>query len=140
MALGISYEEMLRTVGGVLDETHCDRAALEITRQAIVVQTMGRAERQELPEIEQQSHERAQRRGRGTEPSVAAALARFEWVLRVVGTELDREGHPRYSLTVDREHVTVEAAEGSRRVFDRDALAELVRQAIQRRRPAPPGG
>ena len=116
MAEELKYEEMLRTVGAFLDETGGDMAVLDIWPHGVAFQILGRAGRHEmkLEEIELASRERAQLRGRG---SLGANIGppRFEWVLRVVGAELDQAGQSPYGLTVSRESVTVEGAEGYQR-------------------------
>jgi hypothetical protein len=135
MPLGLSYEEMLRTVGAVLDDTDHDLAVLDVSPQAVIIQTVGRSGRLELGfgQIQERSHERSRLRGQGPRPHPVGAPPRFEWVLRVVGAELDRIGESRYGLTVTRQSVSVEGAEGYQRVFDADTLTTLLRDAVRRR-------
>jgi hypothetical protein len=135
MPLGLTYEEMLRTVGAVLDGTDHDLAVLDVSPHAVVIQTVGRSGRLEFGfgEIEERSRERSRLRGQGPAPQPAGAPPRFEWVLRVVGAELDRAGDSRYGLTVSRQSVSVEGAEGYQRVFDAETLAALLHEALRRR-------
>ena len=139
MSLGHSYEEQLRTVGAVLDDISHDLAMLDVTPQAVVIQTVGRQGHQQLDsaEIAERSRERARLRGRGPQPRPTDTAPRLEWVLRVVGAELDRAGQSRYGITVSRARVTVEGAEGYHREFDAATLAELLQEAVKRRRIDP---
>ena len=138
----LTYAEMLRTVGSVLDDTDHDLAVLDVSPQSVVIQTVGRSGRQELESeaIAERSRERAKLRGRGGAPQPPDAPPRFEWVLRVVGAELDRIGQGRYGLTVSRQGVTVEGSEGYNRVFDAETLAQLLHEAVKRRGNVPRPG
>jgi hydroxymethylpyrimidine/phosphomethylpyrimidine kinase len=135
----LRYEEMLRTVGQMLDETGDDLAVLDVWPHGVVIQGVGRRGYHEiqLNEIQLLSRQRAQQRGTGPARDPLTAPPRFEWVLRVVGAELDKAGESRYGVTVSRESVTVAGAEGYNRTFDSEMLAQLLRAAIQRRRPQP---
>ncbi|HEY7064973.1 MAG TPA: bifunctional hydroxymethylpyrimidine kinase/phosphomethylpyrimidine kinase [Chloroflexota bacterium] len=133
----LGYEELLRTVGQMLDDSGDDLAMLDLWSHGVAIQSVGRsgAHEVQLSEIEIESRRRAARRGQGTPHDPHAGPPRFEWVLRVVGAQLD-EATPqsRYGLTVSRESVNVEGAEGYHREFDAATLARLLREAVQRRR------
>ncbi|MBX5490465.1 MAG: hypothetical protein IRZ14_04855 [Chloroflexi bacterium] len=131
----LKYEEMLRTVGAVLDQTGDDLAVLDVWPHGVMFQSVGRSGRHEmaLPEIQRVSQERQALRGTGTS-STPEGLPRFEWVLRVVGAELDRVQQSRFGLTVSRSRVIVEGAEGYQRTFEADELTVLMREAVARRR------
>jgi hydroxymethylpyrimidine/phosphomethylpyrimidine kinase len=136
----LKYEELLRTVGQMLDDSGDDLAVLDLWSHGVVIQSVGRSGPHEiqLSEIELESRRRAQRRGQGTAHDPAAGPPRFEWVLRVVGAQLDQAGpQSRYGLTVSRDSVSVDGAEGYHREFDAATLAHLLHEAIQRR-AAPP--
>jgi hydroxymethylpyrimidine/phosphomethylpyrimidine kinase len=132
----LKYEELLRTVGQMLDDSGDDLAVLDLWSHGVVIQSVGRSGAHEiqLSEIEIESRRRAERRGQGSAHDPAAGPPRFEWVLRVVGAELDEAGgQSRYGLTVSRDSVSVEGAEGYHREFDAATLAEMLHEAIQRR-------
>src|SRR5579875_1973177 len=133
----LKYEELLRTVGQMLDDSGDNLAVLDLWSHGVVIQSVGRKGPHEiqLGEIELESRRRAQRRGQGGAHDPQAGPPRFEWVLRVVGAERDRAGtQSRYGLTVSRESVSVDGAEGYHREFDAATLARLLREAVQRRR------
>lgn len=135
----LKYEEMLRTVGAVLDQTGDDLAVLDVWPHGVMFQSVGRSSRHEmaLSEIEQVS--RARQALRGTAASTTPeGPPRFEWVLRVVGAELDKIPQSRFGLTVSRSRVIVEGAEGYQRTFEADELAVLMREAVARRRAQAP--
>ncbi|HWP28149.1 MAG TPA: hypothetical protein VFB73_06810 [Chloroflexota bacterium] len=144
----LKYEEMLRTVGAMLDEGGYQLAVLEVWPQGVVLQSTSRAgeaegyqaERRELPlsEIVEASRQRTTLRGQGPAAEQTEPPLRFEWILRVIGAELDRQGQSRYQLTVSRESVTVEGAEGYRQIFGAARLTRLIRAAMRRRTPPPP--
>ena len=131
----LKYEEMLRTVGAVLDQTGDDLAVLDVWPHGVMFQSVGRSGRHEmaLDEIQEVSRQRASLRGTG-KPGLPEGPPRFEWVLRVVGAELDQLDQSRFGLTVSRSRVIVEGAEGYERTFEADELARLMREAIQKRR------
>jgi hydroxymethylpyrimidine/phosphomethylpyrimidine kinase len=131
------YEEMLRTLGQMLDQSGDDRAVLDVWPHGVLIQGVGRSGAHEMlpSEIEMLSRRRAEMRGRGGTRDPLAGPPRMEWVLRVVGVELDRAGQSRYGLTVSRESVTVEGAEGYHQAFDAAMLARMLHEAVQRRRP-----
>jgi hydroxymethylpyrimidine/phosphomethylpyrimidine kinase len=139
MATPLKYEEMLRTVGQMLDQGGDDLAVLDVWSHGVVIQGVGRSGAHELQlnEIELLSRQRAEQRGRGGVHDPLAGPARFEWVLRVVGAELDEAGQSRYGVTVSRESIAVEGAEGYHRVFDAATLARMLHEAMQRRRSQP---
>ncbi len=121
----------------MLDDSGDNLAVLDLWSHGVVIQSVGRKGPHEiqLGEIELESRRRAQRRGQGGAHDPQAGPPRFEWVLRVVGAELDRAGtQSRYGLTVSRESVSVDGAEGYHREFDAATLARLLREAVQRRR------
>jgi hypothetical protein len=130
---------MLRTVGAVLDQTGDDLAVLDVWPHGVMFQSVGRSGRHEmaLDEIQQVSRERQALRGTGG-PTGLEGPPRFEWVLRVVGGQLDAQSQTRFGLTVSRSRVIVEGAEGYERTFEADELADLMREAIQRRRAEAP--
>jgi hydroxymethylpyrimidine/phosphomethylpyrimidine kinase len=139
-AENLKYEELLRTVGQLLDDSGDDLAVLDLWSHGVMIQSVGRRgpHEMQLSEIELESRRRAQRRGQGGAHDPQVGPPRFEWVLRVVGAELDRTAsQSRYGLTVSRESVTVEGAEGYHREFHAATLARLLREAVQRRRSTP---
>jgi hydroxymethylpyrimidine/phosphomethylpyrimidine kinase len=138
----LKYEELLRTVGQMLDDSGDDLAVLDLWSHGVVIQSVGRSGPHEvqLSEIELESRRRAQRRGQGHAHDPQAGPPRFEWVLRVVGAALDQAGgQSRYGITVSRDSVSVEGAEGYHREFDAATLAQMLHGAIQRRRASPRG-
>ncbi|HZS02239.1 MAG TPA: bifunctional hydroxymethylpyrimidine kinase/phosphomethylpyrimidine kinase [Chloroflexota bacterium] len=138
----LKYEELLRTVGQMLDDSGDDLAVLDLWSHGVVIQSVGRSGPHEiqLSEIELESRRRAQQRGQGGRQDPHSGPPRFEWVLRVVGAALDEAGgQSRYGLTVSRDRVSVEGAEGYHREFDAAELARLLGEAVQRRRTAPEG-
>jgi hydroxymethylpyrimidine/phosphomethylpyrimidine kinase len=140
-AMDLKYEELLRTVGQMLDDSGDNLAVLDLWSHGVVIQSVGRRGPHEiqLSEIEVESRRRAQRRGQGTAHDPLAGPPRFEWVLRVVGAELDEAApQSRYGLTVSRDSVSVDGAEGYHREFDAATLTRLLHDAIQRRGAPPP--
>jgi hypothetical protein len=129
----LDYEEILRTVGAWLDTAAYDLVILDVSLQAVPIETVGPSvsDRFELPEIAQ--HARVQRmlRGRGPVETESGGRPRLEHVLRVVGAELDRAGESRYGITVSGGRVLVTGAEGYYREFDSETLAWLLQQATR---------
>jgi len=120
----------------MLDDSGDDLAVLDLWSHGVVIQSVGRSGAHEiqLSEIEVESRRRAERRGQGHVHDPQAGPPRFEWVLRVVGAQLDEaDTQSRYGLTVSRDSVSVDGAEGYHREFDAATLTHLLHEAIQRR-------
>jgi hypothetical protein len=143
--LQLGYEEMLRTVGAWLDVADHDLVLLDVSPQAAAIETVGPAGRDRfvIGEIAQYARARRRLRGQGEEHPTDGTVLRREWILRVIGAELDRVGEARYDLIVTRSSVRVDGAAGYHRIFDGDTLARLIEEATRRRldgapAPSPP--
>ena len=132
-----SYQEMLRTVGAILDEAGSNLALIHVSPRHVRVLAVGPYGEHVLS-IRYLAHcIDVQRQLRGQlPPRDPVDLTRLAPVLRAVGAELDRQQQPRYDLAVTQGAVIIEGSRGYRRTLAFDVLAELLEAAIRSRGPS----
>ncbi len=129
-----TYEEMLRTVGALLDQAGSRLALVDIHPSRVRVMATGPFGEQVLSIRYLSDCIAVQRELRGRTPDRDPAdLNRLSPVLRAVGAELDRQQQPRYRLAVTQGAVVIEGSKGYRRTLALDVLTELLHGALGRR-------
>ena len=133
MADPLTYQEMLRTLGTLLDDCRCTNAVIRVSPQGAEIIAPGwRGDREQtIEEIRRQSAIqrgwRAQRRTQSVHPEG------LRWSLRVVGAELDAVGARSYVLTVQPDGVRVQSGERYDRHFSTSALKRRAMLALHLR-------
>jgi hypothetical protein len=129
-----TYQEMLRTVGSILDEAGSNLALVDIYPSRVRVLATGPFGEQVLSIRYLADCIAVQRELRGrTPPRDPTDLTRLSPVLRAVGAELDRQGQPRYRLAVTKGAVVIEGSKGYRRTLALDVLTALLQGAMGHR-------
>jgi hypothetical protein len=126
-----TYQEMLRTVGSLLDQAGSNLALVDIYPARVRVMATGPFGEQVLSIRYLSDCIAVQRELRGrTPPRDPTDLNRLSPVLRAVGAELDRQGQPRYRLAVTKGAVVIEGSRGYRRTLALDVLTALLEGAM----------
>jgi hypothetical protein len=126
-----TYQEMLRTVGSLLDQAGSNLALVDIYTARVRVMATGPFGEQVLSIRYLSDCIAVQRELRGrTPPRDPTDLTRLSPVLRAVGAELDRQGQPRYRLAVTKGAVIIEGSRGYRRTLALDVLSALLEAAM----------
>jgi hypothetical protein len=129
-----TYQEMLRTVGSLLDQAGSSLALVDIYPSRVRVLATGPFGEQVLSIRYLSDCIAVQRELRGrTPPRDPTDLTRLSPVLRAVGAELDRQGQPRYRLAVTKGAVVIEGSKGYRRTLALDVLTALLQGAMGHR-------
>ena len=130
----LTYQEILRTLGTLLDQSGSSSATLVLSAQGAVVQapcwTWARVWAREALQLESASQRSWRDRPR---PPHLARAGRFNRMLRVVGAALDAENGGPYTLEVDEEQVRVFTADGTERVFEAKPLERRLKLAAHLR-------
>src|SRR5262249_10984065 len=143
----LRQSELLRTLGGLLDNASTHAARLVMTKDAVELQLFhdlgqvdaGGVEQMEVPleEVRLLSAARmAALRGRGPERDPTTA-DRFETRLRIVGGQLESLPDATYEVIVVPWLVTVHASTGETWTFTDAELAALLRSAPYTRETQP---
>jgi hypothetical protein len=126
-----TYQEMLRTVGSLLDQAGSQLALVDIYPSRVRVMATGPFGEQVLSIRYLADCIAVQRELRGrTSPRDPTDLSRLSPVLRAVGAELDRQAQPRYRLAVTKGAVVIEGSRGYRRTLALDVLIALLESAM----------
>jgi hypothetical protein len=126
-----TYQEMLRTVGSLLDQAGSSLALIDIYPSRVRVMATGPFGEQVLSIRYLSDCIAVQRELRGRTPSRDPTdLTRLSPVLRAVGAELDRQAQPRYRLAVTQGAVIIEGSRGYRRTLALDVLSALLEAAM----------
>jgi hypothetical protein len=135
----LGRSELLRTLGGLLDNSSAHAARLVVTKEAVELQVFhdsseadaGGVHEMEMP-LEELRHLSAARmaalRGRAPDRDPTRA-ERFETRLRMVGLQLESLPDVTYEVIVVPWLVTVHASTGETWTFTADELATLLRTA-----------
>jgi hypothetical protein len=120
----LSYQEMLRTLGGVLDTHGSAVAVIHLSPTSARVSADVAAVREEWnPEALAAESERQRRLRVGSDPAGTVPWARrLGWQLRLVGAALDIVGPGPYTVMARPEEVYVFNQQGYRRGFRHTAL------------------
>jgi hypothetical protein len=128
--------EVLRLLGAALDTEHAAMATLDVRPAEVTLRRFGLLQEEHL-DARALQHERAVRQAlRGRVPATGpAAEARYEPILRALGTGLEAEPPQAYTVVVARQLVGVDGSRGYFRLFPAaDLLARA--QASQRQHGA----
>jgi hypothetical protein len=130
----LNYQEILRTLGTLLDQSGSESAMLVLSAQGAAVEapswTGARVWSREA--LEAESANQRSWRARPRPPHLAHA-GHFNRVLRVVGAALDAEGGGPYTLHVDEQEVRVRTTDGAERVFEAKPLERRLKLAAHLR-------
>ncbi|HLH27244.1 MAG TPA: hypothetical protein VK066_32390 [Chloroflexota bacterium] len=121
---GLSYQETLRTIGGVLDDAGCTIAVLSLSPTGVRVNADVATVREDWSLAmlaEQSERQREQRRGGAANSGVPWAK-RLGWQLRLVGAALDLVGPGQYTIMARPEEIFVFNPQGFHRSFRHTAL------------------
>jgi hypothetical protein len=120
MQAPLPYQQMLRTLGGVLDAAGSSVAVIHATPTGARVHADVAAvpEAWGLEALDAEAQRQAQQRGAATVPWAR----RLGWQLRLVGAALDLEGPGPYTLLARPEEIFVFSARGYQRTFRQSAL------------------
>jgi hypothetical protein len=129
----LNYQEILRTLGMLLDSCGSETAVIMLGPECIELTAPhwpyeGRWTREALCEASA-----AQRALRATRPPEAWPLEGLRWCLRLVGAELDVQGPGYYVLVVEQDTVRVHDETGRARLFDIYSLRRLALDSVFRR-------
>jgi hypothetical protein len=115
----VTYQEMLRTLGTLLDECGGPTAVIKVSRQVAEVVASGwRWDREwTMVEVTAASTEQRAWREKGSVEHRRINTTRLRWRLRLVGAELDAAGGGPYLLTVQPDTVRVQGTKGYDRQF-----------------------
>jgi hypothetical protein len=129
----MTNEEILRTLGMLLDICGCDTAVLVLTPGGAEVTARGWRYDQHWS-LEALQRESAIQRGcRLLKPADGWPVEGLRWCLRPIGAYLDAAGPGKYVLTVKPHAVRVQGKAGLEQTFDAPALKRLAVQAVCRR-------
>ena len=120
----LSYQETLRTVGGVLDAAGCTLAVIALTPVGLRLSAdvAGVREDWSLAALAEESQRQRELRREGEPGSATPWARRLGWQLRLVGAALDLVGPGPYSIMARPEEVFVFNTQGFRRSFRHTAL------------------
>jgi hypothetical protein len=115
----VTYQEMLRTLGTLLDECGGSTAVIKVSRQGAEVVAPGwRWDREwTMVEVTAASTEQRAWREKGSVEHRRINTTQLRWRLRLVGAELDAAGGRPYLLTVQPDTVRVQGPNGYDRQF-----------------------
>jgi hypothetical protein len=120
----LSYQESLRTIGGVLDAAGCTLAVIALSSEGVRLSADVARVREDWSVAALAEESQRQRELRSeSEPGGGTAWAkRLGWQLRLVGAALDLVGPGPYSIMARPEEVFVFNTQGFRRSFRHTAL------------------
>jgi hypothetical protein len=140
MFSALTYQEMLRTLGALLDDAGCRTAVIRLSRQGAEVI----APRWKGPRVwtAQDLRDAAARQRRGRASWRAPTTPRKGWGshLRALGAHLDTLRGGSYVLTVQADVVRVQATSGDEQTFPLEALGRRARLLPQLRDQAAGAG
>jgi CheY-like chemotaxis protein len=134
-----SFQETLRTLGGLLDQSGAAVARVAVTPDSAEVQAYHEAQERHL-DRQDLAREIGQWRARGgraprTDPT---SPSRYETLLRAVGLMLDSDPVGAYDLVVTPRQIVVDIPAGGSQIFTVEQLTALLRASVQgREAPAP---
>jgi hypothetical protein len=134
--LAPAFQETLRMVGALLDETAARGAYLVLAPEWVQLHAFGAHGPLQLGLLQlcQEIAARTALRGR-VPPADPTALDRYETRLRVVGAELDRAPVQAYELVITPRAIEVESTTGYQRTFADADLAALLPEHLSHRQP-----
>jgi hypothetical protein len=138
----LTCQELLRTLGTLLDECGGERAVILLSPDGAEVISAAWRLGQQWPLDAIAAASALQRRWRVQPPERPLPPGGLRWSLRVVGAELDALGPGSYTITVRPDRVQVQSPAGYERTFDILALKRRAYLAPYRRGqfPARPAG
>jgi hypothetical protein len=134
MDSSLTYQEILRTLGTLLDQAGGDTATLELTTKSAVVEAPSWPGPREwsLDALLLESERQRSWRNHPRPPHMARA-GHFNRILRVVGAVLDAQGGGPYTLVVEEQLVRVRAVDGTERLFESKPLERRLKLAAHLR-------
>lgn len=123
----LTYQEMLRTLGNLLDECKCENAMIRVSPQGAEVVAAGWNREREMTAEALRRHSSIQRGWRTQRYSPMIRPESLRWRLRAVGAELDVVGCGSCVITVDPDQVRVQSGDKYDRTF---SSASLKRRAM----------
>jgi hypothetical protein len=129
----LSYQEMLRTLGMLLDAGGCDTAVIVVTPEGAEVSAPAWPHDRQWEPAALDEQSAMQRGYRSTRPSDEGPVEGLCWCLRPIGAELDVRGPGKYAVTVLQDAVRVQGPDGYERRFDTRVLRRLALDAVTRR-------
>ena len=129
MAEPLNYQEMLRTIGTLLDMCRCERGILVVSPHGADVSAPGWEYSRDWTMAGLEGVSALQRTWRGQPSAYRLPSVGHRWRLRVVGAELDAVGATAYTLTVQPEAIQVQSHGTYNRTFDPSVLERRIRLA-----------
>lgn len=126
----VPLPELLRTLGGLLDESQAEIACLTVSTDSAHLQTYGPLQQRSLAPraLEQEVAIRRARRGQ-VPHGTPTALHGYEHLLRAIGAALDGEPAETYDIVVTPRVVVGSASTGQYHLFTTEQLDALLRAA-----------
>ncbi|HZU07985.1 MAG TPA: hypothetical protein VFB73_18640 [Chloroflexota bacterium] len=123
-AAPLSYREMLRTLGGVLDAAGSALAVIHLTPRGarLYAEREGLPVRWSMAALAEAARQQCQQRATASAATAAPWARRLGWKLRLVGGMLDLDRPGACTLVVRPEEILVFNARGYRRTFAHAAL------------------
>ena len=113
----MTYEQMLRTVGGYFRHAGTDQAVLTVSAAGVDVADVGGAYRQRWDVAALQAEARQQRGLRGLLRETFQDPWQVTQALRLVGSDLDEAGGGPYTLTMTPNCIRVHGPDGYERLY-----------------------
>jgi hypothetical protein len=113
----MSYEQMLRTVGGHFRHTGTEQAVITVSAEGVEVADVGGAYRQRWDVAALQAEARQQRGLRGLLRETFQNPWQVTQALRLVGSDLDERGGGPYTATMLSNCITVRGPNGYERIY-----------------------
>jgi hypothetical protein len=129
----LSYQEMLRALGLLLDACGCETAELVLGPRGVSVTAPNWTYRRRWTLRALQSEAARQRAQHRTEPPDAWLLAGLRWCLRPVGALLDARRPGTYTIVAMQDTLRVRSADGFACTLDIHALRRLALDAVSSR-------
>ena len=131
----LSFEDLLRTLGSLLDEAGARAGYLSVGPAGATLQGCGPTPCQRTLGPLELHHENAGRSALRSQilPADEAAAERFEGRLRVVGAMLETQPVQGYEIVVGPHLIEVEGDDGYCHVFTAEEVAALIAEAAEQR-------
>lgn len=129
----LTYQEMLRTLGTLLDEADGETGIVAVDRTAawVLSPVWPRDRRWSMAALARLSAEQRDRRAQPSTPPLRQVALRHK--LRTIGALLDRQGYPSYVIVVQPTGVQIESPEGRELTIGSRTLDLLAAAAGARR-------
>jgi hypothetical protein len=129
----LTYQEMLRTLGTLLDECKCENAVIRLSQQGAEIVATGWNREREMTADALRRHSSIQRGWRAQRFTAMPRPETLRWRLRAVGAELDVVGCGSCVITVDPDQVRVQSGDQYDRTFSSESLKRRAMLALHLR-------